>query len=168
MCAFQHNKISSKTCFSNRWETDKYLYQSAILQNLYRILAPTHSPIKINIFSTSHTLLGKHSFIFFSSNQCPSKPIWYSSHIGLLRLQLLNIYIKTCTYMLVAQSCTTLCDPIDCSLPGSFVHGILQVRILELAVISFSRDYSRPRDQTQVSFTEGRFFILWNTREAQL
>ena len=38
----------------------------------------------------------------------------------------------------VAQSCPTLCDPMDCSLPGSSVHGILQARILEWVVISFS------------------------------
>ena len=42
----------------------------------------------------------------------------------------------------VAQSCLTLCDPMDCSLPGSSVHGILQVRILEWVAISFSRGSS--------------------------
>ena len=41
--------------------------------------------------------------------------------------------------MLVAQSCLTLCNPMDCSLPGSFVHGILQARILEWVAIPFSR-----------------------------
>ena len=44
----------------------------------------------------------------------------------------------------VAQSCLILCDPIDCSLPGSSVHGILQARILEWAAISFSRDLPDP------------------------
>ena len=39
----------------------------------------------------------------------------------------------------VAQSCPTLCDPVDCSLPGSSIHGILQARILEWVAISFSR-----------------------------
>ena len=38
----------------------------------------------------------------------------------------------------VAQSCPTLCDPMDCSLPGSSVHGIFQARILEWGAISFS------------------------------
>ena len=42
-------------------------------------------------------------------------------------------------YELVTQSCLTLCDSMDCSPPGSFVHGILQARILEGVVISFSR-----------------------------
>ena len=59
---------------------------------------------------------------------------------------------------LVAQLCLTLCDPMDCSPPGSSVHGILQARILEWVVISFSRGSSQPRDQTWVSYTAGRFF----------
>ena len=60
------------------------------------------------------------------------------------------------------------CDPMDCSLPGSSVHGILQARVLEWVAISFSRGSSRPRDQTQVSRIAGRFFTLWATREAQI
>ena len=46
----------------------------------------------------------------------------------------------------VAQLCLTLCDRMDCSPPGSFVHGILQARILEWVAISFSRGTSQPRD----------------------
>ena len=51
----------------------------------------------------------------------------------------------------VTQSCPTLCDPMDCSLPGLSVHGIFQGRVLEWVVISFSRGSSSPRDWTQVS-----------------
>ena len=40
----------------------------------------------------------------------------------------------------VAQSCLTLCNPVDCSLPGSSIHGFLQARILEWVAVSFSRD----------------------------
>ena len=58
----------------------------------------------------------------------------------------------------VAQSCWTLCDPMDCSLPGSSLHGILQARILEWVAISFSRESSWPRDGTQVSSIPGRRF----------
>ena len=68
---------------------------------------------------------------------------------------------------LVTQSCLTLCDPMDCSLPGSSVHGILQIRILEWVAFSFSRGSSQPRDQTQVSCIAGRLFTIWATREAQ-
>ena len=46
----------------------------------------------------------------------------------------------------VAQSCLTLCDTMDYSLPGSSVHGTLQARLLEWAAISFSRGSSRPRN----------------------
>ena len=58
--------------------------------------------------------------------------------------------------VLVAQSCPTLCDSMDCSPPGSFVHGILQARLLGWLAISFSRGSSRPRDQTQASCIAGR------------
>ena len=47
---------------------------------------------------------------------------------------------------LPAQSCPTLCDPLDCSLPGSSVHGIFQARILEWVAISFYRISAQPRD----------------------
>ena len=63
--------------------------------------------------------------------------------------------------VLVAQSCPTLCSPMDCSLPSSSVHGILRARILQWVVISFSRGSSQPRDQTWVSHIAGRFFTIW-------
>ena len=62
--------------------------------------------------------------------------------------------------VLVAQSCPTLCNPVDWSLPGSSAHGILQARILEWVAMTFSRGSSRPSDQTQVSGTAGRFFTI--------
>ena len=51
----------------------------------------------------------------------------------------------------VAQSYLTLCHPMDCSLPGSSVHGLLQARVLEWGAISFSRGSTQPRDRTWVS-----------------
>ena len=54
-------------------------------------------------------------------------------------------------------------DPMDCCLPDSSVHGILQVRILEWVAIPFSRGSSQPRDRTWVSCTAGRFFTIWAT-----
>ena len=62
--------------------------------------------------------------------------------------------------------CPTLCDPMDCSLLGSSVHGIFQARVLEWAAISFSRGSSWPRDRAQVSCIAGRRFTIWATREA--
>ena len=66
----------------------------------------------------------------------------------------------------VAKSCPTLCDCMDCSLPGSSVHGISQARLLEWVAIYFSRGSSQPRDRTWVSCVAGRFFTIWATREA--
>ena len=82
---------------------------------------------------------------------------WIENH--LLSLILINVKVK------VAQSCPTLCDPRNCSLPGSCVHGILQVRILEWAAIPFSRGSSQPQDLTHVSYTIGGFFFFFFTTE---
>ena len=57
-------------------------------------------------------------------------------------------------------SCLTLCNLMDCGLPGSSVHGIFQARILKWVAISFSRGFSRSSDQTQVSHIAGRFFTV--------
>ena len=74
----------------------------------------------------------------------------------------LNFTLK----VLAAQLYPTLCDHMDCSPPGSSVHGIIQSRILEWGAISFSRGSSQTRYQTQVSCIAGKFFTIWATREA--
>ena len=68
----------------------------------------------------------------------------------------IHVYIHTCVCVcvcvfvgaggLVAKSCLTFCDPMDCSPPGSSVHGILQARILEQFAIPSSRESPQPRD----------------------
>ena len=58
----------------------------------------------------------------------------------------------------VIQSSLTLCDPMDCSLPDSCIHGIFQARTLEWAAISFYRGSFQPRDQTWVFRIVGRRF----------
>ena len=68
----------------------------------------------------------------------------------------------------VTQSCPTLCNPMDCSLPGFSIHRIFQARVLEWVAISFSRGSSQPRNQTWVSCIAGRCFTLWATREANI
>ena len=76
---------------------------------------------------------------------------------------LIGIVVNGCIHYSeseVAQSCPTLCNPVDCSLPDSSLHGILQARILEWVAISFSSGSSQPRDRTQVSHIAGRRFNL--------
>ena len=66
----------------------------------------------------------------------------------------------------VAKLCQTLCNPMDCSLPGSSVHGIFQARILEWVAISSSRGSSQLRDQTHVSCIGRQILYHWATWEA--
>ena len=65
--------------------------------------------------------------------------------------------------MLVTQSCPTLCNPMNCPLPGCSVHGILQARMLEWVAIPLSRGSSQPRNRIWVSCIAGRFFTIWAT-----
>ena len=64
----------------------------------------------------------------------------------LLGLLCMHVHAKS------LQSCLTVCDPMDCSPPGSSVHGVLQARILEWVALPSSRGYSQPRDRTHVSY----------------
>ena len=65
-------------------------------------------------------------------------------------LLIVCVCVCVCVGMCV-QLCPTLCDPLDCSPPHSFAHGIFQARILEQVAISFSRGSSWPRDLTHIS-----------------
>ena len=84
-----------------------------------------------------------------------------SSAIRLWRSCIVSVCVWVCMKVKVTQSCLTLCDPMDYT-----VHGILQARIMEWVVVPFSREWSQPRDRTQVSCIAGRFFTSWATREA--
>ena len=84
----------------------------------------------------------------------------------------IDAYIYTfmcaCVHAKSFQSCLTLCDPKDYSLPGFSVHGILQARILEWVAISTSRGSSQPRDQTLISHVSctGKWVIYPISRES--
>ena len=75
--------------------------------------------------------------------------------------------ILHCKVVVESLSCVQLfCDPMDCSLPGSSVHGILQARILEWVAIFFSRGSFQPRDRTHVSCLGRQILCHCATREA--
>ena len=65
--------------------------------------------------------------------------------------QVVHIGEGACVHAQSLQSCLTLCDPMNCSLPGSSVHGILQARILEWVALPSCRRSPQPRDQTCIS-----------------
>ena len=71
-----------------------------------------------------------------------------------------------CVYVWVAQLCLTLCNPMDCSPPGSSVNGILQAKILQWVAIPFSRGSSTPRDRICVSCIGRWILYCWTTSEA--
>ena len=75
--------------------------------------------------------------------------------------------MSNCMGVQVTQSCPILCNPMDCSLPGCFVHGILRARILEWVAISFSQGSLWPEDQTHIfsRFCTDRQILYHRTTE---
>ena len=101
---------------------------------------PIHVPVSPKR-CTAHLTYGNRVLRGFSDFLPPPGPSFPFSHHG--------------GGSLITKLYPTLCDPMDCSPPGSSVHGILQARILEWVVISFSRGSSQHRDQTWVSCIAG-------------
>ena len=79
-----------------------------------------------------------------------------------------ELFLQVSEWVKVSQSCLTLCDPMDCSLPGSSVHGILQARILEWVAMPSCRGSPWSRDPTQFSCIGRRILYDWATREPQI
>ena len=89
-----------------------------------------------------------------------------ASHLNYCCVRSHNLWIACDSYYcLAAKSCPSLWDPMDCSPPGSSVHGISQTRILEWVAISYSRGSSQPRDWNYVSCIGRRFFTTEPPRE---
>ena len=79
-----------------------------------------------------------------------------------------GVMLDVCMHSKSFQSCLTFCNPVDCSLPGSSVHGILQARILERVAMPFSRGCSQPWEQSNACFIvfpslASRFFTTSDT-----
>ena len=88
---------------------------------------------------------------------------WYGISIS---LRIFHSLLRSTQSSVSTQSCPTILRPMDCSPPGSSVHGILQAGILKWVSIPFSRGPSWLRHQTWVSGIGGRFFTIWATWEA--
>ena len=84
---------------------------------------------------TSNSTVFQQKYVFIGQ--------YYQGQFSLIRLgELKYIFSATATAKLL-QSCLTLSDPMDCSLPGSSIHGIFQARVLEWSAIAFSDIFSR-------------------------
>ena len=109
-----------------------------------RLWATPSSSSLCVLWSCPASFLSFFSLCFFpypTSNRPPSLP---SPHPA---LSLTDLMFPCCCYV-VTLSFLTLCNPVDCSPPGSSAYGILQARILEWIAISFSRGSSRTRGRT--------------------
>ena len=115
-------------------------------------LGQKYFPESPQIFWVLHSLQGSGNYLWvlLKDHRNVGHAFWY--HVKVLSSQLHP----------------TLCDPMEYNLLGSSVYGIFQARILEWVAISFSRESSWPRYQTQVSCIAGRFFTIWATREVHL
>ena len=127
---------------------------------LYRIYVPLKISVCI-LITEFRVLFPLIKYVYMEVallRQCYSK--WRIILISSLKNSQVK-YVCACMHVKSLQSCVTLCDSMDCSPPGSSVHGVLQVRILEWVVIPFSRGSSRPRDQAHVSYVSciGRWVL---------
>ena len=119
-------------------------------------------------------ILGAHFFLIFIISFLIGNPclVLQCSENGKFILRAKCSFLTQHVHEVCAksfQSCPTFCDPMDCSPPGSSVHGILQARILEWVAMPSARGSSRPRDLTLVSYisyTAGGFFTTSVTGEA--
>ena len=148
------NCQSSFTLFvsfqNSTWSLPLIEYKNAILQNKAQF--PISQKIQITKYSRSSRNKSniKHWFWrnILKQYKCVSDDHWYTSiSIGLYDIDFTIVQAWMLNWL--------FCDPKDCSPPGSFVHGVLQARILKWFAIPSSRGSSRPRDQIPV------FYVSW-------
>ena len=141
LCSLEENVYSGTVAWSVLWLFVRLIWSAALFKSIASFL----------IFCLNN--------LSDVENRVLKSPVGFQSPMG-----------YCCLYfffpLLIAQSCLTLGDPMNCSLPGSSVHGILQERILEWVAVPFCRRSSWPTDWSQASCTVGRLFNIWATREA--
>ena len=126
------------------------------------------SPPGSSVHGISQARISEWVAIPFCRGSCQPRDRTYVSCIGrwILYQGATREVLSSANLLCVCKSlsCVWLfVTPMDCSPPGSSIHGIFQARILEWVAISFSRRSSWPRDGTRVSCIAGRFFTVWAT-----
>ena len=127
----------------------------SISQSLFKFMS------MVSVMPSNHLIYAIQQLIW---NSRPHKSLHthvYSSFIQ--KLKAMKMSFSTAKSL---QLCLTLCNHMDYSPLGSSVHGILQTRILEWVATPFSRGSPQPRARTWVSCIGGRFFTIWDIREA--
>ena len=151
-------------------------------QKLHRLcMQQTQPPTpagKVRAGTKIYCSLHKLRLYFIRSHSSEAFSMFTYNAVGLHILCLLSVFFFLSLFWLhcsaccclVAQSCPTLWDTMDCSLPALSIHGISQARTLEWVAISLFRGSFQPRDRTWVSCVSSissGFFTHWATREAQ-
>ena len=147
----KHRVIIWPSIFTPRSAQEIWKHMSTMYENVHSGIIHNSQEVEMTHMSMMHEWI--KCSIFLQWDIIKSNEISISATTG-------NVVV------LVAQSYQS-CDPLDCSLPGSSVHGILQARILEWIATPFSSGSSQPRDWTWVSRLVGRSPV-WATREEQL
>ena len=127
------------------------------------VVSNSHFPENLRIRALSSHVYWTYGYHLLWSSCSGLLPIFL---FLLLIWGILCIFFPWTERKVKSLSRVQLCDPMDCSLPGSSVHGIFQAIVLEWTAISFSRGSSQPRDWTWASCTAGKFFTVWATRKA--
>ena len=123
-------------------------------------LSHSEGPVCINCREISPMPLPLPSTLSEMCNRITSRrPIWNSVTWRFYEAMPLLL-------CLAAQSCPTLCNPMDCSPPGSSVHGDSPGKSTGVSCHALLQRSSQPRDWTQVSHITCRFFTIWTMREA--
>ena len=117
------------------------------------LLAICLTPWQTHLSSFLHIEWTHRKSSFFS--------IWSWKKLHILKFKLFQFEKVKVLVILCDSLCPTLCNTMDCSPPGSTIHGILQARILEWVAIPFSRGSSQPRNRNHVSHIAGRFSTIW-------
>ena len=164
---FHHfNGLKSKHKVLHKCNTFQHVINSAsILTKMFTKLTTDEYLINISIFAWVYICAYLYLCIYI--DRCRYLHVYLNLETSIM-VKTINSPIKVEEkWSEVAQSCPTLSNPMDGSLPGPSIHGIFQARILECVAISFSRRSSQPRGWTQVSCFVGRHFTVWATREVQ-
>ena len=103
-----------------------------------------HHSSKASILQCSALFIVQLPHLYMNTGKTIALTRW--NFVGKVMCLLFNMLFESESESEVSQSCPTLCDPMDCSLPGSSIHGIFQARVLEWVAVSFSRRSSQPRD----------------------
>ena len=129
---------------------------------IFSLFISTNSTILDNLVPLIYLIASDYQLLInnLQNKQLPTSTLSYSSMdflvLSIIKIQLLK---DSCMHAKSLQLCLTLCNPVDCILPGSSVHGILQARILQWGAMPFTRDLPNPGTESRSPAVQVNFFL---------